>query len=102
MKETMIKKELEMVKIMKGFGSGEAELKEDGFWNRLLKEEKEVELYPPTLMEQRDTDFIENLFRKYHRVMRFLFTKYTSSMYSTKSYNSFDDNHARKETINVV
>ena len=53
-------------------------------------------------MEQRDTDFIENLFRKYHRVMRFLFTKYTSSMYSTKSYNSFDDNHARKETINVV
>lgn len=38
MKETTILKELEVVKLMKGFGSGEAELKEFGFWQRYIKE----------------------------------------------------------------
>ena len=103
MKETMILKELEVLKLMKGFGKGEVELKEEGFWSRLIKEDqKEVELYPPSLMELRDTEYIENLFKKYHRVMRFLFLKYTSSMYSIKSMNNFEDNQTRKETINVV
>lgn len=35
----MIKKELEIVKIMKGFGQGEAELKEFGFWDRIIKDQ---------------------------------------------------------------
>lgn len=80
---------------MKGFGSGQAELKEEGFWNRLLKQQ-EIELYPPILMQARDTEYIENLFKKYHRVVRFLFMKYTNSMYSIKTYNSFEDNQIRK------
>ena len=49
-------------------------------------------------METRDTEYIENLFKKYHKAIRFLFTKYTSTMYSIKdkSMRSFDDNHTRK------
>lgn len=40
-------------------------------------------------MEQKDTDYIENLFKKYHRITRQLFIKYSSSMYSIKSVNNF-------------
>ena len=47
-------------------------------------------------MEQRDVDIIENIMKKYHRVFRFLFMKYTASMYSIKSMNNFEDNQNRK------
>ena len=61
-----------------------------------------MELYPPELMEKRDVDYIDNLYRKYHRVLRFLFLKYTGSMYSIKSMNNFEDNQQRKEQITIV
>lgn len=47
-------------------------------------------------------EIIENLFKKYHRVVRFLFMKYTNSMYAIKSMNNFEDNQNRKETIYAV
>jgi hypothetical protein len=43
----MVKKELEKTNLLRGFGQ-EAELKEEGFWSKLIKEDKqEFELYPP-------------------------------------------------------
>lgn len=101
-REIQIKKEIERQKLLRGYGTGEAELKEEGFWNKLIKEDKDLEVYPPTLMEQRDVDLIENIFKKYHRVTRLLFTKYSASMYSIKSVRNFEDNQTRKETISVV
>ena len=64
----------------------------------------EVELYPLSMMEGRDVEYIENLLKKYHKVIRYLFLKYTNSMYSIKikSTVSFEDNQTRKELINVV
>lgn len=53
-------------------------------------------------MEVIDTESIENLFKKYQRITRHFFTKYSSSMYTVKSMNNFDDNMARKETLNLV
>ena len=53
-------------------------------------------------MEPKDTEYIENLFRKYHKAVRYLFTKYTNTMYSIKSVNRFEDNQLRKETISIV
>lgn len=47
-------------------------------------------------MEQRDLDYIENLYKKFHRILRFLFLKYTCSMHTNKSMNNFEDNQARK------
>ena len=40
-------------------------------------------------MENRDTDYIDNLFKKFHRVTRYLFLKYSNSMYTVKSVNNF-------------
>jgi hypothetical protein len=72
-------------------------LKEDGFWSKFNKENKqEMELYPPELMEARDVEYIESLFKKYHRVLRTLFFKYTNSMYTVKSINNFEDNKDHK------
>lgn len=53
-------------------------------------------------MEPRDIEYIDNLFKKYHKVMRNIFFKYTSSKYSTKSNLNFEDNKQRNETLNVV
>lgn len=47
LKKIMVKKELEKTNLLRGFGQ-EAELKEEGFWSKLIKEDKqEIELYPP-------------------------------------------------------
>jgi hypothetical protein len=43
-------------------------------------------------MEARDIEYIDNLFKKYHKVLRTLFFKYTCSMYTVKSNHNFEDN----------
>jgi len=53
-------------------------------------------------MEAKDIEVIDNLFKKYHRLLRYLFLKYTSSMYTTRQNQTFNDNKERKETISVV
>lgn len=53
-------------------------------------------------MEQKDLDYIDTVLKKYHRIVRHLFVRYTSSMHSVKSINNFDDNLVRKETITLV
>ena len=53
-------------------------------------------------MEQRDLDYIENIYKRYHRLIRSLFLKYTSTMYTTKAINNFEDRHERTETVSVV
>ena len=55
-------------------------------------------------MEGRDLEYIENLFKKYHKVLRNLFFKYTSSKYTIKSHANvnFEDNKERNETLNIV
>ena len=40
----MVKKELEKTNLLRGFGQ-EAELKEEGFWSKLMGKQ-ELELYP--------------------------------------------------------
>ena len=44
--------------------------------------------------DELDDEYIENLFKKYHRVLRSLFFRYTSSKYTTKSHNNvkFENN----------
>ena len=90
------------MKMLRGVGGAQADLREDGFWERQLKDDKEVEVYHPNLIEQRDLDYIEYIFRKYHRVLRFLFLKYTSTMYSVKNVSNFQENQNRKEIITAV
>ena len=53
-------------------------------------------------MEPKDIEIMENLFKKYHRLLRYLFLKYTNSMYSTRQSTSFNESKERKETISVV
>lgn len=53
-------------------------------------------------MEARDIEYIENLFKRYHRVLRMLFFKYTYSKYSIKSTYNFEDNKERNETLHSV
>ena len=47
-------------------------------------------------MEAKDVEMIDNIFKKYHRLLRSLFLKYTASMYSTKVSQNFNDNKERK------
>lgn len=86
LKKIQVRKELEKTNLLRGFMQ-EAELKEDGFWARFNKDKnQEIELYPLELMEQRDVDFMENSLHRYHRLLRSLFFKYTSSKYTTQSH----------------
>ena len=56
------------------------------------------------MIEARDLEYIDNLFKRYHRVLRTLFFKYTSSMYTTRSHanTKFEDNTDRNESLHVV
>lgn len=62
----------------------------------MKEENKEVELYPSSLMEDTDVEYIEILLKRYHKGIRILFNKYSSSMYSVKSTHKFEDNMGRK------
>lgn len=53
----MVKKQYEKVNLLRGFGQ-EAELKEDGFWSKFKESKNELQLYPPSLMQQRDVEYI--------------------------------------------
>jgi hypothetical protein len=53
-------------------------------------------------MESRDIEYIDNLFKRYHKVLRTLFFKYTCSMYTVKTNYNFEDNKERTETLSVV
>ena len=49
-------------------------------------------------------DFMENSLQHYHRLMRSLFFKYTSSKYTTQSHanTKFEDNTKRNESLHIV
>lgn len=90
---------MEKVKFMKGFG-GEGQLFEEGYWDKRLEKKADgIEVVELDLLEPRDLEFIDIILKKYHKVMRQLFLKYTTTGFTTRNSLNFDQQAQRTETI---
>lgn len=100
-KKISVKKELEITNLLRG-QIGEAQMREEGFLEKLLPEGKELRLIPMEELEMREIEAIDSLLKKYHRVLRHLFLLYTGTMYSNHSAEAIEDNLRRKEILTCV
>jgi hypothetical protein len=62
---------------------GEAQLREEGFLEKLMHESKDLELVYMEELEARDVEAVETILKKHHKVLRYLFLNYTGTMYSS-------------------
>lgn len=108
MEEKKIKtqKEIQLIKVIRGATGVQAEVKEEGFWDKHLKQEvRGMELYLPEMMEFRDLEYIETIMRRYHKVNRYLFSKFACSMPLPKAIEQqtqFSNPHTQKHLITSV
>jgi hypothetical protein len=87
----MYKKELEKMNLIRGgFGEGEAQIKEEGFWSRFVKEQDDLQIFTHEFVEDVHIDAAELILKKYNKLFKYLFFNYSSTMYSTKAVNNFD------------
>ena len=97
-----VKREMEISNLLRG-QVGEAQLRDEGLLEGLVKEGKELEVFPLEELESREVEAAEALLQRYHKVLRHLFLTYTYTMYNGHHPTlQFEDNHQRKEILTAV
>ena len=56
-----------------GFGEGQAQIKQEGFWNKFIKETEEIQVFPNESVEDVYLQAADLIIKRHSKVLKFLF-----------------------------